>query len=65
MGLLMRVLKVLLAIACVVLAYFVIIWVLGMLGISVPDQILRVVMVILGLIAVIGAISGKFDNWWV
>jgi len=64
MGILTRVLQVLLAIACVVLCYYVIGWVLGMLGIAVPEQILRVIMVIIGLLAVIGAISGRYDTWW-
>ena len=53
-----------LAIAFVVLAYYVVIYVLGMLGIGVPDQILRVVFVILALLAIIGALQGRFDNWW-
>ena len=64
MSLFVRVLHVLLALAFVVLAYYVVIWVLGMLGISVPDNILKVVFVILGLLAVIGALTGRFDNWW-
>jgi hypothetical protein len=64
MSLVARVLHVLLAIACVVLCYYVIVWVLGLLGVSIPDQILRIIMVILGLLAVIGAISGRFDSWW-
>ena len=64
MGLFMRVLQVLLAIAFVFLCYYVIVWVLNMLGVSVPDQILRIVMVIIGLLAVIGAIAGKYDTWW-
>ena len=64
MSILIRVLNVLLAVACVVLCYFLIIWVLGMLGVSIPDQILRIVMVIIGLIAVIGALSGRFDGYW-
>ena len=64
MGIFIRVCHVLLAIAFVVLAYFVIIWVLGMLGIHVPDQILKVIMVIIALLAVIGALSGRFDSWW-
>jgi len=64
MSLFIRVLQVLLAVAFVVLAYYVVIYVLGMLGIMVPDQILKVCFVILGLLAVIGALSGKFDNWW-
>ena len=64
MSLFIRVLQVLLAIAFVVLAYYVVIYVLGMLGIIVPDQILKVCFVILGLLAVIGALSGRFDGWW-
>lgn len=64
MSLFIRVLYVLLAIAFVVLAYYVVIWVLGMLGITVPDNILKVVFVILGLLAVIGAMTGRFDNFW-
>ena len=64
MSVFIRVLHILLAIAFVVLCYYVIIWVLNMIGVSVPDQILKIVMVILGLLAVIGAISGRFDGWW-
>jgi hypothetical protein len=64
MSLFIRVLQVLLALAFVVLAYYVVIWVLGMLGIAVPEQILRIVFVILGLLAVIGALRGTFDTWW-
>lgn len=64
MGVFLRVLNILLAIAFVVLAYYCVIWVLGMLGISVPDNILKVVFVILALMAVIGAFSGRFDGWW-
>ena len=65
MSLFVRVLYVLLGIAFVVLAYYVVIWVLAMLGIQVPDNILKVVFVILGLLAVIGALTGRFDNFWV
>ena len=61
-----RVLSILLAIAILVLCYYVVLWVLGMLGIMVPAHILTVVFVILGLIAAMGVISGRFDNvsWW-
>jgi bacteriorhodopsin len=64
MNLLVRVLYVLLAIAVVILCYYVIIWVLGLLGIRVPENILTVVFVILGLLAAIGALSGRLDNIW-
>jgi len=64
MSLFVRILHILLALAFVVLAYYVVIWVLGMLGIQVPADILKVVFVIMGLLAVIGALSGKFDNLW-
>jgi hypothetical protein len=64
MSLFIRVLYILLALAFVVLTYYVVIWVLAMLGIRVPAHILQVVFVILGLLAVIGAIAGRFDNFW-
>jgi hypothetical protein len=64
MGLFVRVLYILLALAFVVLAYYVVIWVLAMLGIRVPQHILQVIFVILGLFAVIGAMTGRFDNFW-
>ena len=64
MSLFVRVLYVLLGIAFVVLAYYVVIYVLGMLGITVPDNILKVIFVILGLLAVIGGLTGRFDNFW-
>jgi hypothetical protein len=66
MGLFVRVLSILLAIAFVVLIYFVTIWVLGLLGIHVPQNIMTVIFVIIGLMAAIGALSGRFDdvfNW--
>jgi hypothetical protein len=62
MSLFVRALYVLLALAFVVLTYFVVIWVLDMLGISIPDKILKVVFVIIGLIALISVLTGKFDN---
>jgi hypothetical protein len=64
MSLFIRILYILLAIAFVVLAYYVVIWVLSMLGIAVPEHILKVVFVILGLLAVIGAMTGQFDHFW-
>lgn len=65
MTLLIRILHILLAIAFVVLIYYVTVWVLGMLGINVPGQILTVIFVIIGLMAAIAALSGRLDNWWV
>jgi hypothetical protein len=64
MSLFVRVLYILLALAFVVLAYYVVIWVLGMLGIHVPQHILQVIFVVLGLLAVIGAITGRFENFY-
>lgn len=64
MSIFVRVLWVLLALAFVVLAYYVAVWVLNMLGLHVPDQIMKVIFVILGLLAVIGALTGRLDNWW-
>lgn len=65
-GIFLRILAILLGIAFVVLAYYVVIWVLGMLGVVVPHQILVVVFVIIGLMMAIAILSGRFNNvnWW-
>ena len=62
----MRILAILLGVAFVVLAYYVVVWVLGMLGIHIPQQILTVIFVIIGLMMAIAVFSGRFDNvnWW-
>lgn len=62
-ALLIRILYILLGIAFVVLAYYVTIWVLGLLGIHLPANILTVVFVILGLLVAIWALTGRFESW--
>jgi hypothetical protein len=64
MSIFVRILSILLAIAFIVLAYYVVIYVLGLLGIHVPPQILTVIFVILALIVAIGVLSGRFDSYW-
>lgn len=64
MSLFLKICSILLYIAFVVLAYYVAVWVLAMLGITVPEHILKVIFVIVALIAIIGALSGRWDNWW-
>lgn len=63
MSLFMLVLYILLAIAVVVLLYLVTMWVLRLLGVTVDARIITVIFVILGLLAVIGAISGGLSGW--
>lgn len=64
MGLFIKAVNVLIAIGFVLLAYLVVVWVLGMFGLAVPDQILRIIFVIFGLIAIVGALQGRWDNYW-
>ena len=64
MSLFLRICSILLYLAFVVLAYYVAHWVLAMLGIAVPEHILRVIFVIIALLAIVGSLSGRFDNWW-
>ena len=61
-----RVLQILLLIAIIALCYWVIIWVLGLLGVPVPHQVIVCILVILGIMGALGIISGKADNisWW-
>ena len=62
----LTVLQILLVIAVVVLCYYLVRWVLGLLGVEVPDRILVVIMVILGLMAAIAVLTGQVNriNWW-
>jgi hydrogenase-4 membrane subunit HyfE len=63
-ALFVRVIMILLAVAVVVLCYYVVIYVLGMLGIHIPSNILTVIFVIIGLLLVLWAITGRLDNWF-
>ena len=62
----LTVLQILLVVAVVVLCYYLVRWVLGLLGVEVPDRILVVIMVILGLMAAIAVLTGQVNriNWW-
>lgn len=62
-ALFVRILYILLGIAFVVLAYYVTVWVLGLLGIHLPGNILTVIFVILGLLVAIWALTGRFESW--
>jgi hypothetical protein len=62
MNLLVKMLVILVAIAFVVLTWYVTIYVLAMLGIQVPQQILNVIFIIIALVTAIAVLTGKFDN---
>ena len=64
-ALLIRVLMILLSIAFIVLCYYIVVYVLGMLGLHIPANILQVIFVILALLVVIWALTGRLDNWFV
>jgi len=64
-ALFVRTIMILLAVAVVVLCYYVVIYVLGMLGIHIPGNILTVIFVIIGLLLVLWAITGRLDNWFI
>jgi hypothetical protein len=63
---LLRVLQILACITVMVICYYGVIWVLGLLGVHIPPQILTAVFVLLGLICAIGIVTGRFDtiSWW-
>ena len=64
MWIFIRALQILLAIAFVMLTYYVVVWVLGLLGVPVPDRILTIVFVIIGLGALLAVLTGSMDRWW-
>jgi hypothetical protein len=61
----LMIINVLLGVAVVVLTYWATIWVLGLLGVPVPERILTVIFVIIGLLIAGAILSGKIENWWV
>lgn len=62
MSIFVRILSILVAIGFVVLAYYVVIWVLAIFGVSIPSHILAIIFTILGLLVAIGVLTGRFDN---
>jgi hypothetical protein len=59
-----RVLQVLLGIAFAVLLIYVVVYVLGLLGLAVTAKIETVLLVIFVLLAIIGGLSGWMDPWF-
>lgn len=62
MWLVIRVISILLGIAFCVLAYLIVLWVLAMLGLHVPPDILKVIFVIFALMVALWALTGRMDN---
>lgn len=64
MSLLILLLNILLVIAFCALLYFIAVWVLGLLGVAFPANILKIIIVIVALILVIGVLAGgPMWNW--
>jgi hypothetical protein len=59
-----RVLQILLGIAFAVLLIYVVVFVLGLLGLAVPARIETVLLVIFILLAIIGGMGGWMDPWF-
>jgi hypothetical protein len=59
-----RVIQILILIASLAFLYWLVIWILGLLHLGVPDQLIVCAFVILGLTGLYGIVSGKADSWW-
>lgn len=56
----------LISLCLLVLAVFVVIWVIGALGIGIPPQVLKIIWIIVALIAILmiyRALKGSGANW--
>jgi len=60
-----RVLQILAAIVLGFICYHAVIWVLGLLGLTVPPQLLLGIVVFLVIITILGSLNGKLDSWWI
>lgn len=59
-SLLLTVIAILIAIGCIALLYYLIIWALGQFGIPIPETPLRIALVIVVLIVIYMLIAGTF-----
>ncbi len=59
-----RVIQLLILIASLAFCYWLVVWILGLLHIGIPDQLIVCAFVILGLTGLYGILSGKADTWW-
>ena len=63
MGMIERVIRALIYLCVIAICYYLIIWVLGVLGIHIPAQILTIMMVIFALVAIL-VIIRLFYPWF-
>ena len=54
----------LIAIAITVICFYAIDWVLDLLGIHPPQKLMTAIFVLIGLLAIYGAITDKWESWW-
>jgi len=59
-----RIWSVLIAITICVIGYYVVRWVLDLLGLHPPAELITACFVLIALVSIGGAFFGKFDNWW-
>jgi hypothetical protein len=59
-----RVIQLLILIATLAFCYFFVIWILGLLKIGVPDQLIICAFVVLGLTGLYAVVTGRADTWW-
>ncbi len=58
-----KVFQVLIAITATVICYYLIDWVLGILGIHPPERLMVAIFVFIGLVSIYGAITDRWA-WW-
>lgn len=59
-----KILSVLIAITVCVIGFYVVQWVLDLLGLHPPRELITAFFVLIALVTIGGALYGKFDNWW-
>lgn len=69
MGLLERVIRALLYLCCIAIAFYLIVWVLGTLGVALPYMVLNILKVMFVLIAILILVRlfwplASGYNWW-
>ena len=59
-----KILSVLIAITVCVIGFYIVQWVLQLLGLNPPRELITACFVLIALVSIGGAFFGKFDSWW-
>jgi hypothetical protein len=59
-----KVIQFLILAASLAFCYYLVLWILGLLKLGVPEQLILCAFIVLGLTGLYAIITGRADKWW-